>query len=457
MLIRDASLLLVLLAVHVAAAPTCGEDIKQTELYGRIKASIDAVRAIDTHEHLRSFDELPGRVQTPEGMGMTLHSLWAGSYYGWTNPLTPWPADGKFETWWSRAQHDFDDARATSFYRYMLPAFRDLYGVDFDAISREQAADLNERIFNNYRDDRWLEEVITKRANIELMLIDPYWDRFQFAREYQFSVPVLNVTTLMRGSHPERYASDNDSPFAYAERRSLPAATLDEFLQVVEAIFAEAHQSGAVCLKSTQAYDRSLRYEHVSRERAEMVYGKSPKDITVNEQRDFEDFMFWHVCGLSAKYELPFQVHTGQARVQGSSPMLLVDAIAANPDTKFVLFHGGYPWVGETAVIAMRHTNVWIDSCWLPTLSYGVAKRAFQEWLEAVPSDRIMWGADTVNAEGIYAATEFTRQCLAEALAEKVARGELREEHAMRIGRQIMRDNALKLFPKLQRMLWRSE
>lgn len=72
-----------------------------------------------------------------------------------------------------------------------------------------------------------------------------------------------------------------------------------------------------------------------------------------------------------------------------------------------------------------------------------------------MPSNRIMWGADTVQAEGIYAATEFTRQCLAEALAEKVARHELREEHALRIGRQILRENALELFPKLRRMLWR--
>ncbi|MGE0379136.1 MAG: amidohydrolase family protein, partial [Planctomycetaceae bacterium] len=111
----------------------------------------------------------------------------------------------------------------------------------------------------------------------------------------------------------------------------------------------------------------------------------------------------------------------------------------------------------ETGVIAMRHKNVWIDSVWLPTLSYTMAKRAYQEWLEAVPSDRIMWGADTVNAEGIYAAAEFTRRCVAEALAEKVERGELREDHAHRIGRQIMRDNALKLFPSLQRMLWRDK
>ena len=179
------------------------------------------------------------------------------------------------------------------------------------------------------------------------------------------------------------------------------------------------------------------------------------KEVTGAEQKQFEDFMFWHLCILSAKYELPFQIHTGDARVQGSNPMLLVDVIEANPDTKFILFHGGYPWVGETGAIAMKHKNVWIDSCWLPTLSYTMAKRAYQEWLDAVPSDRIMWGADTVDAEGIYGATELTRQCIAEALSEKVEKGEITEDYAYQIGRQIMRENALKLFPRLNRMLWR--
>lgn len=436
-------------------APACAraDDIKQTDLYARIKKVLDATPAIDTHEHLRRFDELPNQVQTPEGTGMTLYSIWAGSYYVWTNPLSKWPADGRFETWWKEAKDDFEDARATDFYRSVLPAFRDLYGVDFDNLTDEQAADLNRRIFNNYRDDRWLAEVITKRANIELMLVDPFWNRLQFNREYPFSVPVLNVTELMRGSHPGQFKSDSDSPYAWAQKRGLPSTTLDDYLSAVESIFVAAVEANAVCLKSTQAYVRPLRYEQVSKERAAEVFGKAPDTITPAEQRDFEDFMFWEVCRLSAKYDLPFQIHTGQARVQGSNPINLVDAIQGNPNTKFILFHGGYPWTGETAVIAMRHKNVWIDSCWLPALSYTMAKRAYQEWLEAVPSDRIMWGADTVHAEGIYAATEFTRQCLAEALAEKVERGELKEEHALRIGRQILRENALKLFPKLQGML----
>jgi hypothetical protein len=91
----------------------------------------------------------------------------------------------------------------------------------------------------------------------------------------------------------------------------------------------------------------------------------------------------------------------------------------------------------------------------LPELSYSTAKRAFHEWLDAFPSNRIMWGADCNNAEGIYGATEFHRRCISEVLAEKVIAGDLTEEHALHIGRQIMRENALELFPQLKERLWK--
>ena len=101
--------------------------------------------------------------------------------------------------------------------------------------------------------------------------------------------------------------------------------------------------------------------------------------------------------------------------------------------------------------IVLRHgSHVWVDSVWLPTISPTVARRALHEWLEVMPSDRLMWGAGCNHAEGIYGATVTTRRVLAEVLAEKVERGELLEEHALRIGRQILRDNALKLFPQLR-------
>src|SRR5262245_12459512 len=451
--------LLVTLAVVGMALGTLGplsaEDIKRTDLYRRIRKELDAVRAIDTHDHLRPFQEIPGRIATDQGRGMTLHSIWAGSYYTWINPLSPWPEATSFDVWWAKAKHNFADARATSFYRYVLPAFQDLYGVDFETMTDDEAKKLNDRIFANYQNDKWLEHVITERANIELMLIDPYWARFKFERPYRFGVPVLNVTTMVDGYHESSFTSQLDSPYHFARESGREIKSLEDYLTTVDAIFQKAVTADAVCLKTTLAYLRTLEFAGVPRERAEKVFGRSKQELTTAEIKEFQDFIMWRLCELSAKYNLPFQIHTGQARIQGSNPMLLVDMIAANPRTKFVLFHGGFPWVGETGVIAMRHKNVWIDSVWLPQLSYTMAKRAYQEWLEMMPSDRIMWGADTVQAEGIYAATVWTRQCLAEALAEKVERGELHEEHALRIGRQILRDNALKLFPTMRRQLWR--
>jgi hypothetical protein len=47
----------------------------------------------------------------------------------------------------------------------------------------------------------------------------------------------------------------------------------------------------------------------------------------------------------------------------------------------------------------------------------------------------------------------LTRRCLSEVLAEKVMSGNLSEPQAMQIGTQIIRDNALDLFPRLKARL----
>jgi predicted TIM-barrel fold metal-dependent hydrolase len=424
--------------------------------YKRIRAYLDSIPAIDTHDHLWPFDKLPGYVETEQGRGMNLAGLWHNSYFRGIHGLAAWKQNMKFDAWWAGAKNDFDNARATSVYRYQLPAFKDLYGVDFDTITDHEARKLNERIYKNYLDQRWVYHVVTERANIELMLNDPYWARFDFKRDYRFGVVVFNVTTLVRGFHPSEFTAPADDPYQFAKTKGLRVKSLNDYLIVLDRLFREAKERGAVCLKTTLAYQRTLRFENVPRERAAKVFGKRRADLTAEQIKDFEDFIMWRLVELSARHGLPFQIHTGHGKIQGSNPLLMVDLIEANPKTKFILFHGGYPWVGETGAIVLRHgSHVWIDSCWLPTLSYTMAKRAFHEWLEVMPSNRIMWGGDCSHAEGIYGATVFTRRCLAEVLAEKVESGDLLESHARRIGKQIMRDNALELFPQLKDRLWK--
>ncbi len=431
-------------------------DVKKTDTFRRLRADLESVSAIDTHDHLKPFPIFQGTVQTDQGVGMTLFSLWNSSYFNWIHPVTPWPASGRFDDWWAVAKGDFANARATSFYRYQLSAFTDLYGVDFETITDDQARDLNRRIFANYQNQNWLYEVVTEKSNIELVFVDPFWDRLTRTNYYPFGVPVLNVSRLHRGFHPNEFPGEIDSPYRYAREQKLPLNTLEDYLVVLEHWLRAGRAAGGVCLKSTVAYERTLLFERVDKESASRIFGRAKSQLSDAEVKQFEDFIMWQLVDLSGRLELPFQIHTGHARIQGSNPMNLLNLIEANPKTKFILFHGGYPWIGETGAIMQRHgRHVWIDTVWLPTISYTMAKRAYQEFLEVMPSNRLMWGADVTHAEGVYGATEFTRRCLAEALAEKVERGELREDDARRIGHQVLRDNALELFPQLKERLWK--
>lgn len=427
-----------------------------------LEETIDAIPAIDTHDHLWPFDRLPGlRVSTNGEKVMNLASLWQNSYLSAHGIFPAWRSGQTIEDWWPRARGSFDNVRAVSFYRYTLPAIRDLYGVDFETITDEAAIALSHRITENYRDRRWLYEVITERANIEVVLNDPYWEPFHFETEYGFTAKVLRLNPLFKGFHPSEFVLTRthreEDPYRFAEEEGIPIESFDDYLAFIDHVFTRAKEAGFVGLKHSLAYQRTLRFERVSREEAAAVFGRRRSDLTPEEVRAFEDFLMWHFCELSAKHALPFQIHTGHGRLQGSNPMLLVDLIAANPKTRFILFHGGFPWVSESGAIALRHPNVYLDSVWLPTLSRSMAHRALHEWLDVISSDRILWGADCNHAEGIYGATVVTREVLAGVLAERVDSGELRMEHAKRIARQILRENALEVFPGLEAKLWRHE
>ena len=76
--------------VHLTSA----QSTRQTATYRRLKAYLDGISAIDTHDHLAPFDSLLTYATTDSGYGMTLWGV-LGAHYGWVNPLPAWkPAHG---------------------------------------------------------------------------------------------------------------------------------------------------------------------------------------------------------------------------------------------------------------------------------------------------------------------------------------------------------------------------
>ncbi|MBN1910855.1 MAG: amidohydrolase family protein [Pirellulales bacterium] len=433
-------------------------DTKDTEVYARIKAYLDTVRGIDTHTHLidpHTAERVRQQYDMENPPTCALERTWRVSYLTWAHPLAPWSKDRKFDTWWKVAEPQLRNYRARSAYRSMLPLYTDLYGVDFDTLTLDQARALNERMEKNYKRPDWPEEVLLRRANTELFVVDAF-SLMPRPKDntFPFQTYVCNVQRVINGFHPsETKRFPLADPYAFAAERKIPVKTLDDYVALLDRILAEAKKAGAVGLKSPNAYERTLKYVWTPKHLAEQAFGKPRKELTPAQIKAFQDYVFWRLAELSAKHELPFQIHTGHAKIPDSNPMNLVPVIQANPKTRFILFHGGFPWVSEVGMVALKYPNVYLDSVWMPTLSYTLGKRGYKEWLDMISSNRIMWGSDLFTIEGTYGATRYARQCIAEALAEKVLDKELREEDARRIGRQILRENALEALPLLKKHL----
>ena len=120
---------------------------------------------------------------------------------------------------------------------------------------------MNERIFRNYLDRRWLYEVVTERANIELMFNDPYWARLDLRTDYPFGVLVFNVTQLVRGFHPSEFTNPLDDPYRFATGKKWEIASLDDYVMVLDRLFREA--------KAAKARRAAEREAEAAEERAE--------------------------------------------------------------------------------------------------------------------------------------------------------------------------------------------
>ena len=283
---RDSLPLLLAFASSVLAATA-----SDAPAYDRLKTALDAVPAIDTHDHLWPFSMLAGQVETHRGRGMNLAAVWQRSYFPQVARLTPWKNGGAFDAWWATAKNDFIHARSTGFYRYQKVALQDLYGIDFDVITEAEARALDDRIFANYADERWLYHVITERANIELMFVDPHFSRMTVTSHYRFTVPVFRVNDLFVGFHPSETPVAADNPWHTPEARELKIATLDDYVVLLDRLFARMKATGAVCLKMTINNQPSLKFENVPKEVAARAFGRPRSALTPQEIKAFADFI----------------------------------------------------------------------------------------------------------------------------------------------------------------------
>jgi uncharacterized protein len=422
----------------------------QESSYNRIKNYLETIEIVDAHEHIQTPSDSGGFYifNTVSYFPADLYSAGATSAYdtrnGSFNPDSVWERLGKY----------YNYSRTTSYHDQFMYTLKLLYGFRKPYLEKEDLKPLYDRMLeNDYRNyPKWLNEVFHK-LKIKTMVLDQYWNHFNTDIDTNYFSLVCNINTcvsLVGEAAANKKITSDKKLLKLMKSDGLAAGTLDDYLGLVDNVLDIFKSHGAVCLKNTLAYSRSIYFEDVSYEDAVKIYNqKRPLDQA--EQKQLEDFVFHHIVQQSVKLELPMQIHTGylagnNARLDNGQPMKLLNVLMKYPKAKFILFHGGFPWTGDYVAIGKNFSNVWLDIVWLPQISRTEAIRTFNEMLDCVPYNKYMWGGDVSRIDDVAGSLELAKEVVATVLAERVEKGWMTEEVARDVAVRIFRDNATEMF-----------
>ncbi len=199
------------------------------------------------------------------------------------------------------------------------------------------------------------------------------------------------------------------------------------------------------------AYSRRLRFEDVSRAEAERVFNTPQEKRSLLDVTAYQDFIVHEGIKRCGEHNIRSQFHTGHlagpgAYIDNSNPIYLANLFLQYPETRFDLFHGGYPFCGQLGTLAKNFANVHLNTCWMPSVTLSGSKYWLREWIETVPNNKILWGDDSQTIESCAAAVILGKKVVGETLAEMVDDNYFGIETAIDIAERILRRNALEFY-----------
>jgi len=286
-------------------------------------------------------------------------------------------------------------------------------------------------------------------------------------------VPYVDALMLPLNNEPAKRLN-SDFQWFYAHEEKLlkrylsdqhldaPPGSLHEYLaKVITLTLERQKQDGAVALKFEAAYLRPLNFSSVPEAEADRVYGQFIRggEAPAAEYKKLQDFLFHYVALEAGRLGLAIHIHSdpgcGDYFLQrGANPMLLENTFndPTLRKTNFVIIHGGWPYIKETAALLLK-PNVYADfSSTAITLYPRALADMLRDWLESAP-EKILFGTDASPGppelnweEGGWLAASTARKALGTALTGMIHDGEISRERAVEMARMVLRENAIKLY-----------
>jgi hypothetical protein len=399
-----------------------------------------------THDHQRGFTVWEERKQS-----VTYQQLFSYAYADLVSaagraadPGTPF-TDAQFAQFWPAVQ-------TTGYGQASRLAARKILGMEMDAGNSAAVT----RALQDFCRGKTGEQIygeLFRLANVRWDVNDIWWQR------------KISGDILSGKEHPEfiqhTLRCDDDKLFVVSTAAELQAYEpeykccirgLGDLELMIQNYIQQSKALGhLVALKSAVAYLRPLDFQAPDRTAAEsclqsMMLGQE------GNRRPLHDYLFHFFVQQGREFDLPVQIHTGYlAREWGDfrngDPAPLVPLLQTYRDIRFDLFHAGWPFSSVITALGKAFPNVWLDLCWAWAMNPVRAAQTLEEWLAAVPSNKIfLFGADTEDPFTMVGYAEQARQGLTLVLERKIAAGEYDRKTAEYLAQRLMFQNAQEFF-----------
>ncbi len=415
------------------------KQAKQAAVRDRVLAELEQLRIVDCHSHTMLKSEYYGH----EG-GFGLFNL--VGYFTRDILATAGrriPGEATDEERWEFLKGVLDKARNVSYWRHVIITLQGLFGLEDDDLTDANWGQVNDAVREKSRDPDWYHHIAVDTCNIITQVRNVRWYQDW---EPEYFTAVIRMEGALHAVRQEQREQ-------LAQHVGMELSDLAAVKEAVTTLMQGYKDRGAVGIKLGHAYWRTLAVEEVSEHQAGQVYAKSVqgRELSSDEEHAFQDHMIDWLASLCRDMELIFQIHTGVqnnwAHIPYSNPLHLLPLLRKYKDVRFDLFHAGYPYSREMGMLAKHYQNVWLNLAWCYAISMEGTRQLLSEWIDLVPAYRLLgFGSDVFAPELIYGHLVMARHCVADVLAEKVARDFLSLDTALDLVRKMFHDNPMALY-----------
>lgn len=247
----------------------------------------------------------------------------------------------------------------------------------------------------------------------------------------------------------------------FAELGYADCPTLDDALARLAAEVAAAPERGIVGLKSIAGYRSGLAIAAPSaeqRRRAGIAYARLRERSLAGgsgriADKELVDTLVWTAVEAAVPLRLPLQFHVALGDddivLTQNDPSLLRELLTHRPfhDVPIVLLHC-YPYHRQAAYLASLYPHLYVDlGLTIPLVGPG-SEQVLAETLELMPTNQLLASTDGhAEPEFQWFGVVVWRWALARVLARYRDLGILGDDEALGVARDVLRENALRLYP----------